>query len=144
MSLLQSHEWLKTFSFFFSLFTSFCREISSLLKVQPASQTSWWWILDFSPGKRSSKSCCVHPCTWRWLHAWDSVLCATAPGIPSISHSKTEGLLSTDRFCTFSAADVEGNKEQSGAKSWESSDWSGVVPVAQDLASNKIILFVRF
>ena len=53
MSALHNHVWLNSFSFL-ALSASGCLEISSLLKVQPASQI--WWIPDFLPEKGLPKS----------------------------------------------------------------------------------------
>ena len=53
MLALHNHVWLNSFSFL-ALSASGCLEISSLLKVQPASQI--WWIPDFLPEKGLPKS----------------------------------------------------------------------------------------
>lgn len=53
MSALHNHVWLNSFSFL-PLSASSCLEISSLLKVQPASQI--WWIPDFLQEKCLPKS----------------------------------------------------------------------------------------
>lgn len=53
MSALHNHVWLNNFSFL-PLSASSCLEISSLLKVQPASQI--WWIPDFLQEKGLPKS----------------------------------------------------------------------------------------